>query len=373
MTVGYGNGLFVTSGSSSSGDAGHIWTSTDGIGWTEQTSPAYEWFSDVLYAGSNYFLVGGKVVTSANGTAWSIAHGGTGWDIWGVAYGNGVYAAGTLTGDIIISSDGIRWTQPTNYPDVTTIADMAYCPSNQRFVGGISSGLIYSDDNAVTWNSHAFVPAESLNGLYYVHDRFIGTCANGSLIFSTYGINWSDYSTTSSASLQGAAYGNNTFVVVGYGGEVVTSQDDGATWQPQTLGTSNNLRSVAYGNGTFVAAGGTNGDVITSPDGINWALYTGILPIQTCYNIVFYDDVFLATGSQGWVYSSSDGTVWSPVNNAPATSTLFCGTVDGPGVMMVGLNGAIIQLELPPGSGGGGRSSGGGCFISTSANVNSKK
>jgi photosystem II stability/assembly factor-like uncharacterized protein len=363
MTVGYGNGLFVTSGSNSSADAGHIWTSTNGIAWTEQTSPAYEWFRDVLHAGGNYFLTGGKIITSTNGAAWSIVHGATGWDIWGVAYGNGVYAAGTLTGEIIISSDGIRWTQPTTNPVVTTIVDMAYCPTNQRFVGGISSGLIYSDDNGVTWNSHAFVPVEGLNGLYYVHDRFIGTCANGSLILSPYGIGWSDYSTTSLASLQGAAYGNNTFVVVGYGGEVVTSQDDGATWQPQTSVTSNNLRSVAYGNGTFVAAGGINNDVITSPDGINWTLHTGILPIQTCYSIVFYDDVFLAIGSHGFVYSSSDGTVWSPVN-VPAASTLFCGTTDGPGVTMVGLNGAIIQLEPPPGLGGGGSSSG-GCFISS--------
>ena len=368
MTVGYGNGLFVTSGSNSSGDAGHIWTSPDGVAWTEQTSPAYEWFKDVLYAGGHYFLIGGKIITSANGTAWSIVHGGTGWDIWGVTYGNGVYAAGTYTGDIVISSDGTHWTQPATYPDVATIADMAYCPTNQRFVGGISNGLIYSIDNGVTWNSHAFVPAESLNALYYIHDRFIGTCANGNLIFSPYGINWSDYSTTSLASLQGATYGNNTFVVVGYGGEVVTSQDDGATWQVQTSFTTNNLRSVAFGNGTFVAAGGINNDVITSPDGINWTLHAGILPIQTCYSIIFYDDVFLAIGSHGWVYSSSDGTAWSPVT-VPATSTLFCGTADGPGVTVVGLNGAVIQLEPTTGLGGGGGSSGGVCFINTLVDV----
>jgi photosystem II stability/assembly factor-like uncharacterized protein len=365
MAVGYGNGLFVASGGASSSDAGHIWTSTNGIAWTEQASPAYEWFQDVLYAGSNYFIIGGKIITSTNGTAWSIVHGGTGWDIWSVAYGNGVYAAGTLTGDIIISPDGIRWTQPTTYPDVTTIVDMAYCPTNQRFVGGISNGLIYSVSNGVTWNSHAFVPAEDLYGLYYVHDRFIGTCANGNLILSPYGITWSDYSTASLQGLRGATYGNNTFVVVGYTGTVVTSQDDGATWQVQLAVTNNHLNSVAYGNGTFVAAGGFNQDVITSPDGINWTHRIGILPNQTCYSIVFYDDVFLAIGSNGSVYSSSDGTVWSLVNT-PATSTLFCGTADGPGVTMVGLNGAIIQLEPPPGSGGGGgSSSSGGCFISS--------
>jgi len=191
MTVGYGNNLFVTSGSNSSSDAGHIWTSPTGITWTEQTSPAYEWFYDALYAGSNYFLVGGKIITSTNGTDWSIVHGGTGWDIWGVAYGNGVYAAGTLTGDIIISSDGIRWTQPT-YPDVTTIVDIAYCPTNQRFVGAVSDGtLLYSDDSGATWSTHAFSSPVYLSGLSYVHDRFIGAGSNGTLITSTDGISWS--------------------------------------------------------------------------------------------------------------------------------------------------------------------------------------
>ena len=283
-----------------------------------------------------------------------------------MAYGNGVYAAGTLTGDIITSSDGILWTQPT-YPDVTTIVDMAYCPTNQRFVGGISDGsLIYSDDNGVTWNPHSFVPVVGLNGLYYVHDRFIGTCASGRLILSTNGTTWDHYSTTSSSGLNGAAYGNNTFVVVGDGGAVVASQDGGVTWPVQTSGTSEHLKGVAYGNGLFVAAGGYNGDVITSPDGINWTLYANILSLMPCYSMVFYDDVFLAIGSSGRIYSSSDGTAWSSVD-IPATSSLFCGTTDGPGATVVGLNGAIIQLEPPSStspSGVGGDGGGGGCFIS---------
>jgi hypothetical protein len=367
MTVGYGGNGFVTSGSNSSSDAGHIWTSPTGSGWTEQmNSPAYEWFYDVLYVGSNYFLVGGKIITSINGKDWSIVHGGTGWDIWGVAYGNGVYAAGTLTGDIIISSDGIRWTQPT-YPDVTTIVDMAYCPTNQRFVGAVSDGtLLYSDDNGSTWSTHTFSSPVSLNGLYYVHDRFIGVGSNGTLITSTDGIAWSSVTTPSTQGLRGAGYGNNTFVIVGWNGEVVTSQDDGASWDVQTPVTSDGLYSVAYGNGTFVAAGGINGDVITSADGINWTCHTGILPIQTCYSIAFYDDVFLALGSSGAVYSSTDGTTWSSVS-VPANSTLFCGTEDGPGFTAVGLYGAIIQLDPPPPAPKGVVSDGGGCFIATAA------
>lgn len=365
MTVGYGGNGFVTSGSNSSSDAGHIWTSPDGAGWTERTSPAYEWFFDTLYAGSNYFLVGGKIISSTNATDWSIVHGATGWDIWGVAYGNGVYAAGTMTGEIIISSDGIRWTQPTYLFDVTTIVDMAYCPTNQRFVGAVSDGtLLYSDDSGATWSTHAFSSPVNLSGLYYVHDRFIGAGSNGTLITSTDGIAWSSTTTPSTQGLRGAGYGNNTFVIVGSGGEVVTSQDDGASWNVQTSVTTDGLNSVAYGNGTFVAAGGYSGDVITSADGINWTLQAGILPIQSCYSIAFYDDVFLAVGSSGRVYSSTDGTAWNAVS-VPTGSTLFCGTADGPGFTAVGMNGAIIQLDPPPAAPKD--TNGGGCFIATAA------
>jgi hypothetical protein len=366
MTVGYGNNGFVASGGASSGDAGHIWTSLNGTGWISQTSPAYEWFFDVLYEGGKYFLVGGKIITSNTGVDWSIVHGGTGWDIWGIAYGNGVYAAGTYTGDIIISSNGIRWTQPTTYPDVTTIVDMAYCPTNQRFVGAVSDGtLLYSDDSGDTWITHAFSSPVNLSGLYYVHDRFIGVGLNGTLITSPDGIAWSSITTPSAQSLRGAAYGNNTFVIVGFKGEVVTSQDDGATWDVQTSVTTEDLNSVAYGNGTFVAAGGYSGDVITSADGINWTCHDGILPMSPCYSITFYDDVFLAVGSDGDVYSSTDGAAWDSVS-VPTNRALFCGTADGPGFTAVGMNGAIIQLDPPPPSPGGAEGGGGGgCFIAT--------
>jgi photosystem II stability/assembly factor-like uncharacterized protein len=345
MTVGYGGNGFVTSGSNSSSDAGHIWTSLNGVGWTEQSSPAYEWFFDTFYAGGKYFLVGGKIITSTNVTDWSIVHGGTGWDIWSVAYGNGVYAAGTMTGEIIISSDGIRWTQPTTYPDVTTIVDMAYCPTNQRFIGAISDGtLLYSSDNGDTWNTHAFSSPVYLSGLSYIHDRFIGAGSNGTLITSPDGITWSTITTPSTKTLQGAAYGNNTFVIVGSGGEVVTSQNDGTTWVVQTPVTTDVLYGVAYGNGTFVATGGYSGDVITSADGINWAYHDGILPAHAFYSITFYDDVFLAVGSYGDVYSSTDGSTWGSVS-VPTDHTLFCGTADGPGFTAVGMNGTIIQLD----------------------------
>ncbi len=345
MTVGYGSNGFVTSGGNSSSDAGHVWTSSNGVAWTEQSSPAYEWFFDTLYADGKYFLVGGKIITSTNATDWSIVHGGTGWDIWSVAYGNGVYAAGTLTGEIIVSSNGIRWTQPTAYPDVTIIVDMAYCPTNQRFIGAIRDGtLLYSDDNGDTWNTHAFSSPVSLNGLSYIHDHFIGVGSNGTVISSPDGIAWNTITTPSSKSLQGAAYGNNTFVIVGSGGEVVTSQNDGTTWVVQTPVTTDILYDVAYGNGTFVATGGYSGDVITSADGITWTSHDGILPAHAFYSITFYDDVFLAVGSRGNVYSSIDGSTWDPVS-VPTDHTLFCGTADGPGFTVVGMNGTIIQLD----------------------------
>jgi len=86
--------------------------------------------------------------------------------------------------------------------------------------------------------------------------------------------------------------------------------------------------------------------------------------MSPCYSITFYDDVFLAVGSDGDVYSSTDGTAWDSVS-VPTDRTLFCGTADGPGFTAVGMNGAIIQLDPPPPSPRGAGGDGGGCFIET--------
>jgi hypothetical protein len=367
MAVGYGNNGFVITGSSSSSTAGRIWTSPTALGpsWTSQPSPAFEWYFDAHYVDNTYFLIGGKIISSTNGVDWNIVHGATGWDIWSVAYGNGVYTAGTMTGDIVISDNGITWTKP-EYPDVTTISGMAYCPANQRFVAAVSDGsLLYSDDNGATWVAHSFTAPVGLNGLYWVHDRFIGLGANGTIIFSPDGGAWSSAVVApSSKGLQAAVFGDNTYVLVGNNGAVVTSQNSGTSWQEQPAVTTENLNGVAYGNGMFLAAGGYNREVITSSNGTNWALATNH-PMSVCYDVVFFDDTFILMGSSGGVYASADGTQWDLIQ-VPTSDTLFAGTTAGSGILVAGMSGSIVQLiaPSPPGGGGsGGGGSGGGCFL----------
>lgn len=358
MAVGFGNGQFVATGSNSSNDAGHIWTSMSGSGsWTEQTSDAYEWFFDVLYAGGKYIIVGGKILSSINAVDWNIVHDATGWDIWGVAYGNGVYVAGTFTGNIITSSNGSQWRE-TRAADLHSITGLAYSPKDHRFVAAFNNGqLIYSDDGN-TWVD-SVIASFYLNGIEYLHDCFIGFGSNGGIIISTDGDSWNEYNTGSTASVQAAAYGNNAFVVVGSGTTVYTS-DSGVTWVPHSIPSTDQQNGIAYGNGRFIASG-YFGHTITSLNGTDWTLGTDVN--GGIYNIRFYDGLFLAMGNtSGYIYTSVDGSDWDDVKT-PCNGGLYTAEVEGPTLLAAGNSGTIVlvnqQSSLAAAGGGGG----GGCFI----------
>lgn len=348
MAVGFGNGVFVLSGGNSSSDAGHIWTSPTALGatWAPQTSGAFEWFFDVLYGGGKYLAVGGKILSSTDAITWNIAHGATGWDIWEIAYGNGVYVATTLhTANIIISPNGVRWKQP-NYPvGLGSITGMAYGPKNRRFVGTLSDGrLIYSDDAGASWNVHAFTASGGLSGIEYLHDRFIGFGYGGRIIVSVDGESWSEVSTGSSNSLQAAAYGNNTYVVVGSGADVYTSSD-GALWTPHSTPATSELYGVAYGNGKFLAVD-FYGDVMTSLDGIDWTPGTNI-GSGYFYTVRFYNGLFLAMGqTYGYIYTSVEGTSWNSIKT-PSNTSLFTACIRGPSVIVAGYEGTIVGHLKP--------------------------
>jgi len=82
----YGNGLFVTVGSS-----GTILTSSDGTTWTERTSVSSQNTVNlyrVTYGNNTFVTVGysGTILTSTDGTSWTSRTSGTSNTLVGVTY-----------------------------------------------------------------------------------------------------------------------------------------------------------------------------------------------------------------------------------------------------------------------------------------------
>ncbi|MGD8354011.1 MAG: hypothetical protein PVJ01_07565, partial [Pseudomonadota bacterium] len=354
MAVGYGGGQFVTTGSNSSSDTGHVWTSPDGDAWTDHDSGFHEFMYDVEAVGSRYFITGGKIIVSDNGVDWNVAHDATGWSIQSLAYGDGVYVAGYQFGTSIKSADGgLTWSGMTSAHD-SDITGIDYDADLESFIGVCSSGQVLSaspmDDS---WTSTVHSVGFGLNDVTWdpatgdhIMVGYSGTIAtlSSSDVLST-------VPPLTLYTLRGVAVAGSTYVAVGDNGTIITSLDAGASWQTTTPATAETLLDVAHGNGVWLA-GGYFGTLLTSPDGINWTDISG--SFGHLYGMTFGDGRFVAHGGSGTLMSSTNGTDWEEYH--VSSSYLPAGVFADGRFTIAGGDGVILQSV--PGGGGGGS---GGC------------
>lgn len=238
-SITYGNGLFVTVGSS-----GGIYTSPDGSTWTSRS-----------------------ITGSPN--------------LYFVSYENGVFIAGgyysqfiTSNRAIYTSPDGVTWTMRYSYSDTDLYPIYCGCYGLNRYVCGGDEYTYYSSENSYTgWNTRTLPSVRAMYGVIFVGSSFYGVGTSGSLFTSSDGINWSRTQKFSTGStIYGICYGNGLFVTVGSQGLIYTSTN-GSTWTSQTSGVLSDLKSVCYSNGIYVAVG-VSGAILTSQDGVTWTVQT---------------------------------------------------------------------------------------------------
>jgi len=159
-------------------------------------------------------------LSSMNGTSWTSRKVEQD-PLYGVAYGNGKYAAvGGSQPDLQLSSrttststNGINWLSKRELGPVFDGITFG----NGRFMT-LSSGAIYTSPDANNWDVH-----------------------------------WIFWIT--SKTLKDIAFGSPVSVAVGETGTLLSSSD-GTTWVPRDPGSTRNLNRIAYGEGRFVAGGG---------------------------------------------------------------------------------------------------------------------
>lgn len=159
-------GIFVAG--SASTDAGSIRTSPDGTTWTTRTNPGMEcnrvcWSPDL----SLFVMTGRKfspstlpaVATSPTGVTWTIRTlPGTltsSTRAWPVAWAPslGLFAVGTLAGEIVTSSDGTTWTQQTSPFGSDPINSIAWSEPLGLFVAVGGAGKLATSSDGTTWTS----------------------------------------------------------------------------------------------------------------------------------------------------------------------------------------------------------------------------
>jgi hypothetical protein len=239
MGIAYGSNKFVVVAKL----PGKMATSPDGVTWTPvDVSSIFTSLGAITYANNMFAAVGGgKFATSPDGINWTVQSSSSVPAV--IAYGNGTWVAGNLTGSITYSSDnGVNWTSVAGSPTF----------------GGVD-GI-----NAIAYGNDKFVAVSDFS------DK-IATSANG--------ITWTTGATAIfTAGIKAIAFGNGKFVAVS--GKKIATSTDGTTWTPVTTTAfdyqdewgnpkEGYINAIIYEGGKFVA-GGDNGKIATSTDGVNW-------------------------------------------------------------------------------------------------------
>lgn len=233
-SITYGNSVFVIA----SNDDNGIYTSSDGINWINRELKVYSnyaknnikaSFNTVRFVNNQFVIVTGTQYTNSSG------------------------AITRREGHILVSNNGINWTDKAELSD--SLMEIAYG-----------------------------------NGIYVV----VGT--DGSIYTSSNLTNWTKRVSNTSLKLVGVSFGKGLFVITGDSGTILTSSD-GVNWVKQVSNTDSYLIRSRYGNGMYVAVG-YNCTVLTSIDGISWTEQDDGFTGGTWYGMVYSNNRYVITGNR---------------------------------------------------------------------------
>jgi len=185
------------------GDSGTIRYSTDGGTWTPAAVvPTSSNLYGVTYAGSGLWLAvgaGGTLITSGDGSNWGTVTSNTTNDLKGVAYRfattitdpattpttiayPATYTAVGVGGTVVTSLEGTNWTlQPT----VSPASDLlAIYPTASQFLALGASGAAFTSPDGINWTSRTTGTAANLFGLINAQAQYVAVGQSGATLYS---------------------------------------------------------------------------------------------------------------------------------------------------------------------------------------------
>ena len=312
-----------------------------------------------------------------------------------VAYGGGIFVAGSITGignRVMTSPDGKTWMSRStaNLPDLewTSIAFgeglFVAVAMTTNGTTGADHSIVMTSPTGETWTRRT-IPLRSPHtarfGLVtYGNGRFVATeleQESPRFMISEDGITWTIPTPTIpvpvSTNIRRVTFGGGVFVAiisslgVGVGTNQVLTSPDGVNWTLRQSTLAKPWEYIAYGGNRFVAvafSGSTSTDqVMTSPTGETWTPGTVTGGVDIIWRSVTYGDgLFVAVGESNLVMTSPDGITWTTASHGGGASR-WTGVIYGEGrFVSAGLDpGGVMTYDYvaPSYEGGGGESSAG--------------
>lgn len=282
--------------------------------------------------------------------SWFPRTSGTTVNLWGVAYGNGLWVAVGDPGVILTSPDGVTWTRRESGFPTRWLVSVAYANGLFVVTGGTPpnserNGIILTSPDGVTWTPRVN-NAVRVNNAAFGNGTWLAVDDLGGRWTSLDGLTWSFGSTARPGYLRGLAYGAPIFVSTGLTG--IQSSYDGISWTNRVPGAGQ-IEGLAYGRGRFVAVGtlGVAGVTYASRDGVTWTQQPTTTDLSA-RSIAFFNNQFVLTGTAttagGGLATSFDGVGWTPRPTGVPANTILLAVAAGPeSAIAVGTEGVILQ------------------------------
>jgi hypothetical protein len=367
------------------GDGGTMLSTGDGTNWTFENSGtsnslnAVAIFSQGFLSFSTIVAVGNAgTILQDNGGTWETIRVPTTEDLFAVACGNGIFAAGggiEIPPVLLFSQDeGSSWqTAPaSNFWATFTTQAMAFGGNqfvafgNPYTIESFYADVALTSVSGTNWIGLANNPENWMFGATYGNGVFVAVGDAGSINVSSNGQSWMDVTgphrsgitaigcspnlcvasgfpringdsdfttiistngvdwfipTTNAPNMAGLATSGNVFA--GVTGGCVFTTVDGLYWSPPICISTNSLNAICFANGQFVAVG-DSGSIYTSSDGLNWS-NRSIATTATFNSVTFGNGLFIAAGTE--TACSTNGLSWTvwPTNPPEAIAMMTYG------------------------------------------------
>lgn len=363
------------------GDNGSIYTSTNGVNWTKATSGTTEWLRGVAFGDGAFVAVGenGKILRSSGNNSWSSVTSGTTAHLNRVRYlnngGGGFFIAVGNSGVALTSATGnAPWTS-LNIGTTNHLYDAATNDTGLLLVG--DQEVRFRAAGTSTWTNHITAlptnapPAWVYLSAYGNSNRWLVVGRTGLLAegIKTNGDDcvWQLSPDSSHAWLWDVTVQQGIYVAVGDLATIQTSLD-GILWAREVVpvphtntvllgvgGTTNLLLAVGNAGNVLISRAGLTNMTITNYYGTNivitnstfetLGLFWTNLPAFTTNNlqgIAATENLFVISGDLGKIFTSPDGTNWTP-RSTPTVNFLSSVAIGPSACVAVGSKGTLLR------------------------------
>jgi len=261
-------------------------------------------------------------------------------DIWCVKYANENFVAVTNKGRVLTSTDGSSWSVQTLNAN-TWLVSVTYGGGLWVVVG--EGGIIYYSADLRTWTAARAVTTSRLNGVAYVNRTYIAVGEAGVIATSSDAQNWTLRSSGTTEFLHGIASdfpSNSVTYATGGKGTILRSTDFGITWSngssdfqfnPTRNSLTDDIEIAEYGP-FFNGTSGSRRIAIAGSNGLVWARGNPDVPQNLPSAPVFRGLTYGASnwvvaGDRGIIYTSPDGSKWTQRFSGDSPSTVSTDTV----------------------------------------------